>query len=232
MEPRPFFDRALLIALAIGFLSILGLGWIFLLSDRVQSLLPPTAIPSRTSIMDVWTPPPAPSDTPTQDEVPPTATATSTDAYPSPTIETPSSTSIVITETLPPPSATYTPVQIQSLPAGKYDDTNPNILYDPYWQGLKNPGTENAYKGTLHVSTNTGSETSFRFTGQGFRLGYQRGRNFGTVTVLIDGQPYSFHEEDFALVWRSPALTPGDHFVQIIHDSGESVNLDYIEVLD
>jgi hypothetical protein len=97
---------------------------------------------------------------------------------------------------------------------------------------LKNPGTANAYKGTLHASTGVGNEASFRFTGEGCRLGYQRGRNFGTVTVLIDDQSYSFHEQAFDLVWRSPKLTPGDHFVRIIHQSGETINLDYIEILD
>jgi hypothetical protein len=138
----------------------------------------------------------------------------------------------VITESLPTSSATPTPGLIQPLRAGKYDDTDPNIAYDPYWTALKNPGTANAYLGTLHASTNTGSEASFRFTGEGFRLGYQRGTNFGTVTVLIDDQPYSFHEQAFDLVWRSPQLPPGDHFVRITHQSGESINLDYIEILD
>jgi len=97
---------------------------------------------------------------------------------------------------------------------------------------LKNPGTANAYKGALHVSAGIGNEAAFRFTGAGFRLGYQRGRNFGTVTVLIDDQSYSFHEQAPDLVWRSPQLSPGDHFVRIIHESGESINLDYIEILD
>jgi hypothetical protein len=138
----------------------------------------------------------------------------------------------VITESPPTPSATYTPVQIQPLPAGKYDDTDPNIAYDAYWSALKNPGTANAYKGTLHTSTGIGNEAFFRFTGNRFRLGYQRGKNFGTVTVIIDDQQYSFHEQAFDLVWRSPQLSPGDHFVRIIHDSGESINLDYIEILD
>jgi hypothetical protein len=63
-------------------------------------------------------------------------------------------------------------------------------------------------------------------------LGYQRGRNFGIVTVIIDDQPYRFHEQAFDLVWRSPELSTGDHFVRIIHESGESINLDYIEILD
>jgi hypothetical protein len=108
---------------------------------------------------------------------------------------------------------------------------DPNIAYDRYWTVLKNPGTANAYKGTIHMSTGIGNEASFRFTGERFRLGYQRGTNFGTVTVIIDDQPYSFHEQAFDLLWRSPQLSPGDHFVRIIHESGESINLDYIEIL-
>ena len=137
-----------------------------------------------------------------------------------------------MTENPPTPSATPTPDGFQPLAAGRrYDDTNPNIAYDQFWTALKNPSTVNAYKGTIHASTNIGNEASFRFTGEGFLLGYQRGRNFGTVTVLIDGEPYRFHEEDFGLVWRSPELSPGDHVVRIIHESGESINLDYIEIL-
>jgi hypothetical protein len=49
---------------------------------------------------------------------------------------------------------------------------------------------------------------------------------------MIDGEPYSFHQQAFGNVWRSPELSPGTHSVQLIHESGESVNLDYIEVLD
>jgi hypothetical protein len=138
----------------------------------------------------------------------------------------------LITESLPPPSATYTPYQIQPLPVGKYDDTDPNIAYDRYWTVLKNLGTANAYKGTIHSSPSIGNEASFRFTGKRFLLGYQRGENFGTVTIIIDDQSYSFHEEAFDLVWRSPELSPGDHFVRIIHETGASINLDSIEVLD
>jgi hypothetical protein len=109
---------------------------------------------------------------------------------------------------------------------------DPNIAYDRFWTVLKNGGTKNAYKGAIHFSAAIGNEASFRFTGKRFILGYQRGRNFGIVTVLIDDQPYSFHEEAFDLSWRSPQLSPGDHFVRIIHESGESINLDYIEILD
>ena len=236
MQPRPSFDRALLIPIAIGVVSILGIGWLLLTSAPGKSLITPTAIPPSFS-SPVLTPEagtltPSPSAPPTQDEPPPTATGTSPDAYPGPPAETLPSTSTLITESLPSPSATQKPDQIQPLPAGKYDDMDPNIAYDRYWTVLKNPGTANAYKGTLHVSAGIGDEASFRFTGERFRLGYQRGTNFGTVTVLIDDQSYSFHEQAFDLLWRSPQLSPGDHFVRIIHESGESINLDYIEILD
>jgi len=234
MQPRPSFDRALLIPIAIGVVSILGFGWIFLTSDLGTSFIPPTAIPSSVSSFDeAGTLTPAPVATSTQDETPPEDTATGTlpDSYPGSPAETLPSTSTLITESLSTPSATYTPDQIQPLPAGKYDDMDPNIAYDRYWTVLKNPGTENAYRGTLHASADIGDEASFRFTGEGFRLGYQRGRNFGTVTVIIDDQPYSFHEQAFDLLWSSPQLSPGDHFVRIIHESGESINLDYVEIL-
>ncbi|MEO8357198.1 MAG: hypothetical protein ABI621_14915 [Chloroflexota bacterium] len=239
MQPRPSFDRALLIPIAVGVVSILGIilgmGWIFLTSDLGRSLLPPTATPTISSFLDAATRTSSPRATPTQDEASPTATGTPPVAYPGPAAapaETLPSTSTLITESLPTLSATHTPDQIQPLPAGKYDDMDPNIAYDRYWTVLKNPGTANAYRGTLHASTGIGNEASFRFRGDGFRLGYQRGKNFGTVTVLIDGQPYSFHEQAFDLVWRSPQLSPGDHVVRIIHESGESINLDYIELLE
>jgi hypothetical protein len=231
MQPRSSFDRAFLIPIVIGVVSILGIGWILSTTSLGKSLIPPTVIPSSFSSLDAGTLTPSPSETPTQDETAP-ATGTSPVAYPGPADETLPSTSTLITESLPTPFATYTPDRIHPLPIGRYDDTDPNIAYDPYWSGLKNPGTANAYKGTLHISTGNGNEASFRFTGKQVRLGYQRGRNFGTVTVIIDDQPYSFHEQAFDLVWRSPQLSPGDHFVRIIHDSGESINLDYIEVLN
>src|SRR5215213_11441121 len=232
MQPRPPLDRALLIPLAIGVVSLLGIGWILLTSDLGQSLIRPTATPSSVSFLEAGTLTPFPRATRTREKPPPTATATSPIAYPGPPAETLPSTGTQITESPPAPSATPTPDQFQPLQAGKYDDMDPNIAYDRYWTFLKNPGTANAYQGTLHASAGIGHEASFRFTGEGFLLGYQRGKNFGIVTVIIDGQRYGFHEQAFDLLWRSPQLPPGDHFVRILHESGETINLDYIEILD
>ncbi len=225
MQPRPAFDRTLLIPIAIGVVSILGIGWLLLTNALRETLSPPTAVSTAVSFdassLDTEVASFYPSATSTLDETLPTAT------------ETLPVTSTLITESPPTASATPTPEGVQPLAAGRrYDDTDPNIAYDQFWTALKNSSTVNAYKGTLHTSNSIGNEVSFRFTGDAFLLGYQRGTNFGTVTVLIDGQPYSFHEQDFSLFWRSPQLSPGAHFVRIIHESGESVNLDYVEILD
>jgi hypothetical protein len=236
MHPRPPFDRELLIPIAVGVVSILGVGWIFWANYRSGSHIPPTveptAIPFDFGPLETETAlvPSAPS---TLEETLPTVTGTNPAVYPNPSAEAPPSVSTVIAESPPSPSATPAPDQPAPLQAGKiYDDMDPNIAYDRYWTILKNPGTKNAYKGALHVSGSLGSEASFRFTGKQFYIGYQRGKNFGTVTVMIDDQPYSFHEQAFDLLWRSPQLSAGTHSVSIIHDSGESINLDYIEVLD
>ncbi len=239
MQPRPPFDRALLIPIAIGVVSILGIAWILSMSDLGQSIIPPAAIPSSISPVEAEPPLSYPAGFPTEEEPPPTDTETSPESYPGPPAETLPSTSTLITESPPTitespptPSATYTPDGFQPLPAGKYDDMDPRIAYDRSWIILKTGGTKNAYKGAIHSSVSIGNEASFRFTGTRFRLGYQRGKNFGTVTVIIDNQSYSFHEQAFDLLWSSPQLPPGDHFVRIIHDSGESINVDYIEILD
>lgn len=235
MQPRPSFDRGLLIPIALGVISLLGIVWILLTSDLSESLIPPTAvptaIPSNVSPFERTMLPPA-STIPTPKDAPTTATETSPVVSPTLPTETLPSTSTVITETQLAPSSTSALEQGQPFTGGKYDDMDPNIAYDRDWTVLKNPGTANAYKGTLHASSSIGNEAFFRFTGQRFYIGYQRGRNFGIVTVIIDNQPSSFHEQAFDLIWRSPQLSPGTHSVRIIHESGESINLDYIEILD
>jgi hypothetical protein len=233
MQPRPPFDRELLIPIAVGVVSILGLAWIFLANYRSESPVPPTVelteIVFDSSPIVARTRTPRPLVTSALEETPPTTTGTSPEAYPGPPAQTPPSASTSIIESQSAPFSTLTPDQV--LPEGKHDDTHPNIAYDRHWTYRMNSGTQYAYKGTLHTSDSIGNELSFRFTGQQLYLGYQRGRSFGTVTVMIDEQPYSFHEQAFGNIWRSPELPPGTHFVRIIHESGQSVNLDYIEVV-
>jgi hypothetical protein len=243
MQPRPSFDRGLLIPIAVGVVSLLGLVWIFSASDLAETIFPPAAVPTATTTPSSVTPietrtrSPFSLKTTTPEETSFTTTGTNPASYPGLPEETlPATSTLAVstldTETRPVPSATLTPDLGPPFPVGRYDDTDPGITYDRYWELLKNPGTANAYKGTIHSSYSIGSEVTFRFTGQRLYLGYQRGRNFGIVTVIIDSQSYSFHEQAFDLIWRSPQLSEGTHFVRIIHESGEAVNLDYIEVLD
>src|SRR5215510_4957837 len=145
MQPRPSFDRTLLTPIAIGVVSILGIGWLLLTSYLRETLVPPTAVPTvipfdvnslETEIESFY-----PSATSTQAETPPTAIETQPEAYPGPLPETlPPAASTLITESLLTPSATPTPDRIRPLVAGKYyDDTDLNIAYDSYWITLKNP---------------------------------------------------------------------------------------------
>ena len=235
MQPRPSIDRELLIPIAIAAISILGLAWIFLANYRGGSTIPPTleptTIPVDSNSFTTRLPPPPTVAIPTLEETSSTSTETAPGSYPGPPeeAETPSSSNTLIAESQPPASSAQD--QNPPFPPGKYDDTHPNIAYDRHWTYRLNSGTKFAYKGTLHTSDSIGNELSFRFTGQRLYLGYQRARSFGTVTVMIDDQTYSFHEQAFGNIWRSPPLSPGTHTVILIHDSGESINLDYIEVL-
>lgn len=234
MPPRFLFNRARLIPIFIGVILILGLGGILsaCVPGKPSITMTTTATPSSLGPLETATLTPSPTAPPLKDETLPTATGSGPDAYPGPSTETPAFETPSVTETLPPPSATFTPDFLQPLGNGKYDDVDPNIAYDPYWVALKNASTVRSYLGTIHASYNAGSQASFRFKGKRFLLGYKRGKGFGTVTVIVDGQSYSFNEEAFDLVWHSPTFPSGDHFVQIIHESGESVNLDYIVIVE
>lgn len=236
MQPRPPFDRELLIPIAVGVVAILGIGWILSTSDLSQWLIRPTAEPTAVlldaaplEIKTLASPLPA---TRTPKKTTPTTIGTSPDVDSELPVETTSPVSTVITRSQQTPSATSTPEDSQSFTAGKYDDTHPGIAYDRYWAFERSPGTKYAYQGTLHISVSMWSEATFRFTGRRLNLGYQRGRSFGIVTVLIDDQPYRFHEQAFDKIWRSPELSSGTHDVRIVHESGASVNLDYIEVVE
>ena len=141
MQPHPLFDRKFLLLIVIGVVSILGFGWFFSTSNFGEAFIIPTAIPSSYSSPTGVTPTPSPLATTTLDETHPIATGTSPNVSPEAPTEPLISTNTQITENLSIPSATYTPKQFQPLPAGKYDDTNPNIAYDMFWTLLRNSGT-------------------------------------------------------------------------------------------
>src|SRR5215212_4670028 len=91
MRPRPPFDSKLLIPIALGVVSILGVGWIFFTNFRSESPLPataePTAFPSDSISLEAGTLTPSPSAVPALEETTPIATGTSPAAYPNPPTE-------------------------------------------------------------------------------------------------------------------------------------------------
>jgi hypothetical protein len=150
MQPRPSLDRSLLIPIAVGVVSILGLVWIFLTSDLSEAIIPPTAVPTEI-LLATGTPGTDLPLTPSTEEEFPFTTGTSPASYPGPLLATETRpatrvppTNTMVTETPPAPSATPTPTPDQLLPVGKHDDTEPKIDYDRYWDAISNPGTANA----------------------------------------------------------------------------------------
>jgi len=103
MQPRPAFDRTLLIPIAIGVVSILGIGWLFLTNALRETLSPstvvPTAVPIDAGSLNTEAASFYPSVTSTLYETPPTAT------------ETVPVTSTLITES--PPTALLRPHQTE-----------------------------------------------------------------------------------------------------------------------
>src|ERR1700752_3602638 len=101
MQPRPPFDRTLLIPIAIGVVSILGIGWIFMTNNLRETFIPPTpappAIPFDISPLETEAASFFPSATPTRAETP-TATETEPVAYPGPGNERLASTDALLTE--------------------------------------------------------------------------------------------------------------------------------------
>src|ERR1700752_456485 len=73
-QPRPPFDRTLLIPIAIGVVSILGIAWIFLTSDLRGTFIPPTSVPTAIPFdigpLETEAASFFPSATPTREETP------------------------------------------------------------------------------------------------------------------------------------------------------------------
>ena len=240
MEYRPPLDRELLIPILIGLISILGIGMIFS-ANYLEGT--PTPVPIATTV------------TPFQFRLLATETGTSTpelETTPSPeifptdqlrlaptaatiqgsntlTAGTPASPATPIGRNSPIPSMTSTFHELQSLTTGKYDERDPNIGYFGNWSAQAS--SLGAYQGTLYVSTAVDDEADFTFVGKQLYLGYQRGLDFGTVTIIIDNEEEQTFDQRAGNIWVSPELTAGEHSVTIIHESGESINLDYVVII-
>ena len=111
----------------------------------------------------------------------------------------------------------------------RYDNTDPILVFDGDWDPQTN--VANAYQGTLSVSNTIENDLSFSFTGQQMIVGYLGGVGLGNLLISINDQEFQVNQST-GKEWISPQLPDAEYFVIIIHDSGESVNLDYINILN
>lgn len=113
------------------------------------------------------------------------------------------------------------------MTAGIYDDSDPRIIRKGSW---KPQGHEDAYQETLLVSNTIGNYMIFSFTGGGMMLGYLSD-DAGDMIVNIDGTE-TIIVQLIGDTWFSQDLEPGTHYVILTHESGASVNLDFVEITD
>lgn len=237
-NPQPF-DRTLLIPIGVGLFSLIGI-CIVLFGGRVVALRAGVEeVPTATSFKYalIGTEPAILTVTLEASEVvvePPTSIVTSD----FPTLSLQDTPTSGATNTLPailtlppvattvPPSRTPTSASTAPFGAGTFDNVDSRFVYTGDWTLQSN--VSGAYQSTLHVSGTLGNTIFFRFIGQELRVFFQAGTSLGTVRLNLDGINYD-HDEAFGPnEWVLPTVSNGTHTVTITHQSGGSVNLDYI----
>jgi len=244
MDKRSPVDYSLFFAVLVGAGSLLGLCLILALgqfrTEGAEVLPVETSTPFKyaflgtepgisTLELETSTPEePFPGDT-----IYPTLNTTPDNGFISFPTMTPTRTNVPSSSGSPRPTSTktFTPTVEETMPfaAGKYDDTDLRITHSGNWVSQTNVG--NAYNETLHVSNTLGNYVAFTFVGQQLQLGYQGGPGLGTVRITIDTTPFLLTQTT-GNEWSSAKILHGRHFVIITHDSGGSVNLDYINIPD
>ena len=245
MDSKFSFDRGLLIPIGVGIFSIIGICLAFLsvYLDRQQAPAPqePTVTPFKYLLLATETPLlnlekielVATEAIPTQEPTDTPSIESSAPASPLPpvtpvrTSTPPSSNS---TQQNPTPTRNVTPTSntgTQNV-SDRYDDTDPRLELDGDWNIDTN--VNNAYQHTLSTSSSIGNDVIFTFTGTQIVIGYIGGANLGTATVWIDGDEFEM-DQSTGTQWVSAEFSNDEHFVLIIHDAGDFINLDYINVV-
>ncbi|MBV6449908.1 MAG: hypothetical protein MHPDNHAH_00621 [Anaerolineales bacterium] len=110
----------------------------------------------------------------------------------------------------------------------RYDDTDERLEYDGDWTG--GIDIQGAFEGTLVTSATVTSDVIFTFEGQQIVIGYLGGSGLGALFISIDDSEFHLNQST-GNPWLSPRFDAGEHFVILYHESGSSVNLDYIDIL-
>jgi hypothetical protein len=110
----------------------------------------------------------------------------------------------------------------------KHDNVDQLLQYDGNWVSRTDVG--NAYQGTLHVSNRVGNDVSFSFVGQQIAIGYLGEPGLGSITVSVDDDEFLLNQSG-GNRWLSPQYSSTEHFVILIHENGDTINLDYVEII-
>jgi len=236
MDKKTSLDIGFLAPILLGFLSIVGIGLVFLIGRNANKREPIPVTPTETPFRYIYlgTEPGLSTLTPEATNTPePTATA-----LPVPVItfvptnntnnnnsNTPTQTQSVVRT----PTATIT----LTIPAvlSKVDDTYFELLYTGDWTAQSN--VEGAHQNTLHISFEVGNSVEYTFVGQQVIVSYQAGPSLGRVSINLDGLivevDQSFSRTEI-FNWTSPILVRGTHTLVMEHLSGGSINLDSITI--
>jgi hypothetical protein len=230
----PIFDKSLLIPLLIRIASLLGICLITVLEwprgQDSQTIPAQTETPFKYALLATYTIIPPPEfDIAASQEIFPTPVAMlqeSETPFPALMEQIATSLSEVFTPTAAiPPNPVFD--KIAPMAIGTYDDSDSYIVRAGNW--INESNVDSAYQGTLLISHKAGNYVAFSFIGTLMVLGYQSSLDEGDVTININGLEH-IHAQAVGFEWISEELLPGRHYVILTHESGTSVNLDYIDI--
>lgn len=246
MNDQPSFDRGLMIPIGVGIFSLVGL-CILLVLGRVTALRGNVEeIPTATSfqyqmigtepvlvtstVVELVTEIPSDAEAPTFDG------ETGFPTFNPPVLLSPNATSArttiplqtntAVTTATGIPSRTPTSASAAPFNPGTYDDTDSRFTYNGNWQTVSGADLET----TLHVSNRIGNTVVFRFIGTEIHVFFQAGQSLGGISLLLDTTNYTIDQSNGSgrYEWVLPSVVNGTHTVTITHQSGGSVNLNYI----
>ena len=119
------------------------------------------------------------------------------------------------------------------VPAGTYQENNPNIFYTGIWTAWDH---SSASGGTMYYSIDPEATASMTFTGRQVSLLYTQFTTRGEVEISIDGNdPVMLNQYGTELTfqnrWESPILEEGTHTIQLSHPGGSKyIDLDALIV--
>ncbi|MBI5953235.1 MAG: hypothetical protein HY865_16390 [Chloroflexi bacterium] len=165
------------------------------------------------------------SPTPTATPIPPTntpePTMTATPIPPTNTVApTMTATPVPPTNTVV-PAMTPTPIPPTAKPVSEttYDDRDKAFVYSAGWE---DKSVQDAYKGTLKLTTKKDSSATINFTGNSFSIVYRGGPNYGKMLIYVDGVQVGTLDQKLAKYisqkrWDyTGQLAPGPHTLKLV----------------